>query len=515
MASREGFKASGWSVSIYPALRTRRSLCRVSTATSGPRKTFQPASPSARRRAMCSSRAARHRRTSRRRQVRHSRSTAAARATRLCRRSRSAASRSLCTNLALHKPVFVSSEFSPQFAGRFAVDGDPTTRWSSAFSDPQWIYVDLEQTVAVGEVILRWETAYGADYQVQMSNDAQTWTTIRSVTGGDGGVDDLAGLSGSGRYLRILGTQRGTEWGYSLFELEVYGAPDSPQLTDLARHHPAVASSVAFGSASYVAANAVDGNPATRWSSEFSDDQWIYVDLTEIYTVNEVILRWETAFGADYQVQVSDDASTWRTIRTVTGGDGGVDDLTGLSGTGRYVRILGTRRGTEWGYSLWSLEVYGNEVRSASANDLAAHRPAVASSVAFGRGRRSTQSNAVDGESGRRDGRARSAIPSGFTSILASRLSSTASGSRGRPRTPPTSRSRSRTTRQTGRPCERHGQHRRHQRSAGQRNRAVCPRLRHAARYGVGLLALVFRSVRRGRLLRISRHKSHQRSSEN
>jgi hypothetical protein len=287
------------------------------------------------------------------------------------------------TNLALHKSVFVSSEFSPQFAGRFAVDGDPGTRWSSAFSDPQWIYVDLEQTVAVGEVILRWETAYGADYQVQMSNDAVTWTTIRSVTGGDGGVDDLAGLSGSGRFLRILGTRRGTEWGYSLFELEVYGAPDTPQLTDLARHHPAVASSVAFGSASYVPANAVDGNPATRWSSEFSDDQWIYVDLSEIYTVNEVILRWETAFGADYQVQVSDDASTWKTIRTVTGGNGGVDDLTGLSGTGRYVRILGTRRGTEWGYSLWSLEVYGNEVTSASANDLAAHRPAVASSVAF------------------------------------------------------------------------------------------------------------------------------------
>ena len=73
-----------------------------------------------------------------------------------------------------------------------------------------------------------------------------------------------------------------------------------------------------------------------------------------------MILRWETAFGADYQVQVSDDASAWRTIRTVTGGNGDVDELTGLSGTGRYVRILGTRRGTEWGYSLWSLEVYGN-----------------------------------------------------------------------------------------------------------------------------------------------------------
>jgi len=298
-------------------------------------------------------------------------------------------------NLALHKPVFVSSEFGPQFAGTFAVDGDRSTRWSSVFSDPQWIYVDLEQNTAVGEVILRWETAFGADYQVQMSNDAQTWTTIATVTNGDGGVDDLTGLSGSGRYLRIFGTRRGTPWGYSLFELEVYGAPDSPPLADLARHHPAVASSVAFNSPTYAPANAVDGDPATRWSSAFSDNEWIYVDLTDVYTINEVILRWETAFGADYQVQVSDDASTWTTIRTVTNGDGGVDDLTGLSGTGRYVRILGTRRGTEWGYSLFSFEVYGNVVRSVSALNLAAHRPATASSVAFDP--TYAASNAVDG----------------------------------------------------------------------------------------------------------------------
>jgi F5/8 type C domain/Beta-propeller repeat len=281
-------------------------------------------------------------------------------------------------NLARNKRVFVSSEFGPQYAGRFAVDGDPSTRWSSEFSDAQWIYVDLEQNTAVAEVVLRWETAFGADYQVQMSNDAQTWTTVGSVSSGDGGVDDLTGLSASGRYLRILGTGRGTPWGYSLWELEVYGAADSPPLADLARHRPAVASSVAFGSSTYVAANAVDGDPSTRWSSEFSDDQWIYVDLTARYAINEVILRWETAFGADYQVQVSDDASTWTTIRTITGGDGGVDDLTGLGVFGRYVRILGTRRGTEWGYSLWSFEVYGGAA-SLSA-DRALHRPAVSNS---------------------------------------------------------------------------------------------------------------------------------------
>ena len=132
------------------------------------------------------------------------------------------------TNIALNKTVVVSSIFSPEYAGAYAVDGSPTTRWSSVFSDPQWIYVDLGQTYAISEVVLRWETAFGADYQVQVSDDAAAWTTIASVTNGDGSVDDLSGLSGSGRYVRILGTRRGTQWGYSLWELEVFGSLSTP-----------------------------------------------------------------------------------------------------------------------------------------------------------------------------------------------------------------------------------------------------------------------------------------------
>ena len=103
----------------------------------------------------------------------------------------------------------------------------------------------------------------------------------------------------------------------------------------------------------------MDGNLSTRWSSEFSDPQWMYVNLGQSYDVARVVLRWETAYGADYLLQISNDASTWTTMRTVTNGVGGVDDLTGLSGSGRYVRMYGTRRGTQWGYSLWEFEVYG------------------------------------------------------------------------------------------------------------------------------------------------------------
>jgi hypothetical protein len=258
-------------------------------------------------------------------------------------------------DLARNKPVVTSSDFSTQYAGPFAVDGDPSTRWSSEFSDPQWIYVDLGTRYQINRVKLTWEAAYGADYQLQISNDAKNWVTIGTVQGNTLLTNDL-GVGGIGRYVRMYGTRRGTEWGYSLWSFEVYGDPATDN-TDIALNRPATSSS--DFSSQYVAARAVDGDSSTRWSSEFSDPQWIAIDLGQVTVINEVRLTWETAFGADYEIQLSDDGINWFPVLTVTGGAGGVDDLV-VGGTGRYVRMYGTRRGTEWGYSLWSFQVYGD-----------------------------------------------------------------------------------------------------------------------------------------------------------
>ncbi|GAA2335676.1 discoidin domain-containing protein [Dactylosporangium salmoneum] len=126
-------------------------------------------------------------------------------------------------NLARNRPVTVSSTDDPGRPGSAAVDANPSSRWSSAYADPQWIAVDLGGTKTLNRVRLNWEVAYGKAYQVQTSADNANWTTVYSTTTGDGGIDDIA-LSGTGRYVRVYGTQRGTQYGYSLWELEVYGA---------------------------------------------------------------------------------------------------------------------------------------------------------------------------------------------------------------------------------------------------------------------------------------------------
>ncbi|WSG19434.1 discoidin domain-containing protein [Nonomuraea sp. NBC_01738] len=116
----------------------------------------------------------------------------------------------------------VSSTEVSQFPGSSAVDGNPSTRWSSGYADPQWIRVDLGSARSVGRVVLNWEAAYARSYKVQVSDDGTTWRDLASVTAGDGGVDTLTGLSGTGRYLRVYTTARATSWGVSLWEVEAY-----------------------------------------------------------------------------------------------------------------------------------------------------------------------------------------------------------------------------------------------------------------------------------------------------
>ena len=278
-------------------------------------------------------------------------------------------------NRARGRLAVASSAQGPTFPAANAVDGVTTTRWSSAFSDPQWLYVDLGQSYDVKTVVLRWETAYASSFDVQVSSDAQTWKTIDSASG-TGGTQTLSIANAVGRYVRIYGHRRGTAWGYSLYEFEVYGDPIERPTTNVATGRPAFASSML--NASYAADAATDGVTTTRWSSAFEDNQWIYVDLGDLYDITRIVLRWEAAFAKDYRVEVSNDRRVWRMVRQVIDGDGGVDTFNGIASTARYVRLSGTRRATMFGLSLWEFEVYG--APAAFGPNLAALAPTSASS---------------------------------------------------------------------------------------------------------------------------------------
>ncbi|WP_326550886.1 discoidin domain-containing protein [Micromonospora sp. NBC_01813] len=124
-------------------------------------------------------------------------------------------------NLALGAAVSASSSEGANWAPRFALDGDRSTRWASTWQDPQWIRVDLGENWIVTEVRLAWESAYATAYRVEVSRDGVNWTRVFATSSGTGGTVVVDVPSVVARHVRVYGTSRSGGYGYSLYEFEV------------------------------------------------------------------------------------------------------------------------------------------------------------------------------------------------------------------------------------------------------------------------------------------------------
>ncbi|MGV9706561.1 beta-1,3-glucanase family protein [Streptomyces sp. NPDC003483] len=174
------------------------------------------------------------------------------------------------------RPATASSTENASFPASAAVDGDPGTRWSSAFADPQWVQVDLGSVQQITRVTLNWEAAYAKAFQIQTSTDANTWTSVYSTTTATGGTQNLA-VTGSGRYVRVSGTTRATPYGYSLWEFQVYG-PGSTTPPDSF-----------WGSTSDIpqANNAVEVKILNRTNGKYPDSQVYWSFNGQVHSIAE------------------------------------------------------------------------------------------------------------------------------------------------------------------------------------------------------------------------------------
>ncbi|MDO7876454.1 discoidin domain-containing protein [Hymenobacter sp. ASUV-10] len=130
------------------------------------------------------------------------------------------------SNLALNK-TGAASTTQGGFPVAQAFDGNTATRWGSNSADNQWIYVDLGASANVTQVTLVWETAYGKDFHIDLSSNGTSWTTANTVTNNSLRFNDLA-VTGAARYIRMYGVTRGTGYGFSLYEMRVYGTFPTP-----------------------------------------------------------------------------------------------------------------------------------------------------------------------------------------------------------------------------------------------------------------------------------------------
>lgn len=127
---------------------------------------------------------------------------------------------------------------------------------------------------------------------------------------------------------------------------------------DLLRTPAVTASSSGDETPDFPASAAVDGDPATRWSSPAEDGAWWQAELAEPVRLGKVVLNWQDAHASGYRVQVSADGRVWRDAARVEEGRGGREEVRMDAKDTRFIRIQGERRATRFGYSLWSVEAY-------------------------------------------------------------------------------------------------------------------------------------------------------------
>ena len=255
-------------------------------------------------------------------------------------------------NLAIGAKATASSSENADCSAANAVDGRGNTRWSSNRNDNEWLLIDLGEPKTVAQIQLDWEAAAGKEYVIQFSNDGQNFTDVYTVTDGKSGAREYLRVEPQQtRYVRILGKKRATVFGYSLWEVKLFAEHDS-----LVYGADVTASST---QENYKPQNVIDGRDTTRWSSNRGDNEWIMLDLKENKTIGKIVLKWEEAAGKEYAVQVSTDGQNFTEVFRKTDGKKKATETIVIDPvTARFVRIQGIKRATDYGYSLWEVELY-------------------------------------------------------------------------------------------------------------------------------------------------------------
>ena len=108
---------------------------------------------------------------------------------------------------------------------------------------------------------------------------------------------------------------------------------------------------------------AFDGNPTTLWESTQRDgkEEWLEVDLGAKREITRLRIDWAWPFAKTHEILVSEDGGQWRTLYATSGFSGGVEEIAGLSGSGRYVRLLCKRtESRKDGFAVYEMGIYGH-----------------------------------------------------------------------------------------------------------------------------------------------------------
>ena len=270
---------------------------------------------------------------------------------------------------ALDRSGWVASTNAPSSsadAPANALDGNLATRFSTNESQRAGLYFEVNmgapQTFdALEMAVPNSPTDYARSYDVEVSNNGTNWTTVAVCTGSSN-PEVVSFPVQTARYVLVALTGTSTYW-WSIDEFNVLSTSTgancyaSPSGTALDRSGWA-ASTNAPSSSADAPANALDGNLSTRFSTNESQRPGLYfeVDMGTPQAFNEVemaVPNSPTDYARDYQVEVSDNGSSWTTVATCVG-TGTTEVASFPAQNAQYVRVVLTGTSKYW----WSIDEF-------------------------------------------------------------------------------------------------------------------------------------------------------------
>lgn len=180
-------------------------------------------------------------------------------------------------------------------------DNNLQTRWSSQFSDRQWLQLDLGKSEDLVGLIINWEVAYARSYDILISEDSKTWENVYSTNEGDGMIDDIYFGRKKARYIKFDFKERGTAWGYSIWEIRLKG---------------------------------LDEEIPIKTSSE-NGKTTISIELKKPKDIGALYITWGDEYPRSYKIEAAGEERNWKPVYTKFDCSGGTDRI--------YANIFGKR----------------------------------------------------------------------------------------------------------------------------------------------------------------------------
>jgi hypothetical protein len=247
----------------------------------------------------------------------------------------------------------IASSGTGDYAPERAVDGDFSTRWSSDFSDDQWLLIEFEEPRSICGLVLHWETAFGEKYTIEAKDAGGRWHTVNETMYGDGDRDILYFKPLLAKKIKFRGIERGTGWGYSLWQIEFLDGSNPPTLS--------ASSWIENGEPEL----GLDGNPQTYWQSGKEEQAELTVQLPKVWELGGVLIRWGDNYAKKYTLDVSIDGDSWKEIYRTENGRGKTDFIFFKDPEKvQVMRVNCLESATGRGYSMAHVEIKGPEAKA-------------------------------------------------------------------------------------------------------------------------------------------------------